>query len=139
MTPYKAESVFSVTSNSTLSSFAFDSAKKELSFGVAGPSGTTGYVDMYIPISLLTDASGLKVYLDGNQLNFSSAPQGDSWLVSFTYNHSTHEVTLTFGSASPTSPNGNQAGQWALYSIAIPAIAIAAIAVIAVYLKKRKN
>ncbi len=64
--PGADQSVFSVTSNSTVTALFFDSANNELSFNVSGLAGTRGYVDVCIPKSLLNDTSALKVYLDGN-------------------------------------------------------------------------
>ena len=102
MEPCTEQSVFSVTSNSTLTALSFDSASKELSFSVSGDHGTRGYVDVYIPKSLVSDISGLKVYLDGNQIDYTSQSQGDGWLLYFAYHHSAHLVTISLG--SPTGP-----------------------------------
>jgi hypothetical protein len=65
--PCTEQNVFSVTSNSTLSAFSFDSTAKELSFDVSGSNATTGYVNVYIPKSLINDVSNLKIYLDNNK------------------------------------------------------------------------
>ncbi len=74
------QSVFSITSNSTLSELSFNSTSKELSFSVSGDNGTTGYVNVFIPKTLINDISGLKVCLDNNQIQYTSQPQGDGWL-----------------------------------------------------------
>jgi hypothetical protein len=103
-TSQNAQDVFSVASNSTVTDLAFNSTSRELCFTVSGPSGTTGYFDAYIAKSLVGDISTLKVYLDGNQLNYSVTSQGDSWLIYFTYHHSTHEVTIYLNRApAPTA------------------------------------
>ena len=47
------QSMFSVTSNSTLTQLTFNSVNQELNFGVSGPSGTIGYVQVCIPKTLL--------------------------------------------------------------------------------------
>jgi hypothetical protein len=137
VSPFEGQSVFSVTSNSTLSSFSFDSAKKELTFSVAGQSGSAGYVDMYIPKSLITDISGLTVNLDGNQLSYTSNSQDDSWLVSFTYHHSTHQVTVNLFSdanGSPASPTPiPEFPSW----IILPAL-LMSTGLVAVALKRKK-
>jgi parallel beta-helix repeat protein len=132
--PFEEQSVFSVTSNSTLSEFSFDSANKKLSFGVAGPSETTGYVDVFIPKSLLNDVSTLSVYLDGNQVAFTADSQGDSWLVSLTYAHSTHNVVMNLNAASPASFIQSH-----LKELGIAGAAIAALAVAAGFLVLRKR
>ncbi len=96
VTPYEKDLAFSVISNSTLSEIFFNSTSKELSFTVSGSSDTTGYINVHIPKSLISDASNLKVYLDGNQLVYTTQSQGDSWLVSFSYHHSTHQISIEF-------------------------------------------
>jgi len=127
VTPFEGQSVFSVTSNSTLSGLSFDSADRELSFSVTGPSGTTGYVDLYIPKSLISDVSDIKVYLDGNPLAYSTESQGDSWFVSFTYHHSTHEVVINLGSAPSPTFIQSQLGKLTIFGVTISAIAIVAV------------
>lgn len=97
------QNVFSITSNSTLPELSFNSDNKELSFSVSGDNGTTGYVNVYIPKSLINDISSLKVYLDNNQIQYTSQSQGDGWLLYFTYHHSTHSVTINLSSQRSTS------------------------------------
>ncbi len=113
--PFVEQSVFSVTSNSTITELSFNSASKELSFRVSGDAGTTGYVNVYIPKSLLNDTADLKVYLDGNQMDYTAQPQSDCWLLSITYHHSKHLVTINLGESfenpsqvSIISPNQTQ-------------------------------
>ena|ERR1700690_2623456 len=62
------QSIFSVTSNSSITGLSFDSSSKQLSFNVTGDPGTTGYVNVFIPKSLVNDTPDLKVYLDNNQI-----------------------------------------------------------------------
>jgi len=97
------QTVFSVNSNSTLSGLSFNSDSKELSFSISGESGTTGYVDVCIPKSLISDISGLRVYLDNNQVVYTADSQSDSWLLYFSYHHSAHFVMISLGSSSPSS------------------------------------
>ena len=110
MEPCTEQSIFSVISNSTISELSFDSASNELSFNVSGPSGTTGYVNAYIPKSLINNIAGLKVYLDNSQIKYTVQSQSDGWLLYFTYHHSTHTVMISLGSSSadpsssPTAP-----------------------------------
>jgi hypothetical protein len=101
--PCTDQNVFSITSNSTLSELSFNSDNKELSFSVSGDNGTTGYVNVYIPKSLINDISGLKVYLDNSQIQYTSQFQGDGWLLYFTYHHSTHSVAINLSSQRSTS------------------------------------
>lgn len=134
VSPMDLGSFFIINSNSTLSELSFDSATKQLTFAVNGSSGTTGYVDVYIPKSLVSDVSGLKVNLDGNTIAYSSQSQGDSWLVSFTYPHSTHQVTMNLKSAQSNVFSGNQLVEGSVIGVAVATIAIAIV-----FLIVRKN
>jgi hypothetical protein len=68
--PITENNLLSVSSNSIVTSLAFNSTTSELSFAVSGPSETTGYVKVAIAKSLVSNAENIKVYLDGNQLNY---------------------------------------------------------------------
>jgi hypothetical protein len=89
---------FSVISNSTISELVFNSTSKILSFTVSEPSGTTGYTNVTIAKTLIEDISQLKVYLDGKPINYTVSSTDYSWLIHFTYNHSTHKVVIILGS-----------------------------------------
>lgn len=135
VTSFAEQSVFSVTSNSTISEFSFNSTSRELRFGVSGPSGTTGYVNVYIPKSLIGNISSLQVYLDGNQTDYTAASQSDGWFLYFIYQHSTHVVTINVGSS--VQANENPLANWMLYGILL-AIVIIVIGVV-LALKRGKN
>jgi hypothetical protein len=96
----QGQNVFSVTSNSTLTSLAFNSTTDELSFGVSGPSGTTGVTQVCIPQSLVPDISKLDVMLDGASINYTSTSQDNVWLIGFTYHHSSHKIVIALGSST---------------------------------------
>jgi PKD repeat protein len=99
--PYQSQNVLFVESNSTVTTLAFNSNSSELAFTVSGPSGTTGYVKVTIAKNLLANAENLKVYLDGNQLNYSLTETADSWLLTFSYSHSTHRVSVYLPTSLP--------------------------------------
>jgi parallel beta-helix repeat protein len=126
---YSEESVFSLTSNSTITEFAFNSTSKELSFTASGPFGTTGYVNVYIPKSLASDISDLKVYVDGYPITYSSESQLDSWIVSFTYSHSTHNIAIDL--SAPSSETIGSVTEF-IYVIAAVAIALAITAIVSI-------
>jgi hypothetical protein len=136
--PYQEQSVFSVSSNSTVSAFAFNSTIQELSFSVSGPSNTTGYVDIYVPKSLINDVSNLKIFLDENPLPYSTESQSDSWLLSFTYHHSIHQVTINLGSASSPSFMRSQLGELFVVGVVITAFAITSVVLLLRKHKKQK-
>lgn len=98
------QNVFSVTSNSTLTSLTFDSTTNELSFGVSGPSGTTGVTQVCIPQSLIPDISGLNVMLDGASINYTSVLQGNVWVITFSYHHSSHTIVMALDSTLAPTP-----------------------------------
>ncbi len=102
--PYNNQYVFAVSSNSTVSSLAFNSQSNTLSFTVSGPSGTTGYVDMQVAKNLVPDIANLKVNLDDSKLIYTPTSTSDSYLFHFTYAHSTHTVTVNLGTVSTTNP-----------------------------------
>ena len=80
-----------MTSNSTLSGLSFDSETKDLKFSTNGASGSTGYVNIVIPKSLVADISTVSVFLDDDPLTYNSVSQADSWTISFTY-HKVHMI-----------------------------------------------
>jgi hypothetical protein len=95
--PYQSQQVFFVESNSTVSALAFNSTNSELSFTVIGSSGTSGYVKATIAKSIMTNGEDSKVYLDGKQLNYSVISTDDSWIITFSYSHSTHQISIHLG------------------------------------------
>lgn len=100
VTSFEEQSVFSVTSNSTMTNLSFNSTSKELTFTVTGPTGTTGIAKVYIPESLVANIADVKVYLNNEQIDYTATSLDDSWLLHFTYLHSTHEVTISLGDIS---------------------------------------
>jgi hypothetical protein len=96
--------VFSVISNSTVSELAFNSTSRVLSFTLSGPSGTTGYTNITIAKDLIGETTELKIHLDGNQIDYTAVSTDTSWLLHFTYQHSTHRVIVSFGSPANSYP-----------------------------------
>ena len=137
VTSSEEDNVFSVSSNSTMSSLSFNSTNKELSFSVTGPSNTTGYANVYIAKSIVQDISSISIYLDGNKVDYSATPIDDSWLLHFTYQHSTHTVTINLG-ISESLTIGNQLGEWVIYAVIASAILLTLLVAI-LALKWNKN
>jgi 5-hydroxyisourate hydrolase-like protein (transthyretin family) len=131
----KAETVFTMTSNSTISQLDFKSETSELSFVASGESGSKGYVKVNIPKTLINDVSNLKVFLDGNELSFSSAQETDSWTITLTYSHSNHKIVMAL--SSNQTQNQQPVNQWIVIGASIIAIAIVAVTIVAVLNKKR--
>ncbi len=92
--PTPGSNSFNIESNSTVSAFSFNSSIPEITFTVNGTTGTTGYVKATISKNFMPNAENIKVYLDGNQTDYDLDSNGNSWIVTFTYQHSTHQVTI---------------------------------------------
>jgi hypothetical protein len=91
------QNAFLIESNSTVSALTFNGTSSEISFTVNGTTGTTGYVKATISKNFMPNGENIKVYLDGNLVNFSITSNDDSWIIIFTYHHSTHAVTINVG------------------------------------------
>ncbi|HSV49686.1 MAG TPA: hypothetical protein VLH35_05165, partial [Candidatus Acidoferrales bacterium] len=124
---------FQVESNSSITQLFFNSTSSELSFTVTGPSNTTGYVQYRIAKSLLASVQNVKVYLDGNQLNVNITSEGDSWLLYFTYHHSSHQVIINLNAQNNVAPEFTS-----LVWIVVP-VAVGALLIITLALKRRKQ
>jgi hypothetical protein len=138
ISPYQ-ESLFSVSSNSTLTSFSFDSQQKKITFQVSGPQDTNGYVDLYIPKTLLSDVSSLTVNLDETPVTYQTESDGNNWLISFSYHHSSHQITVDLNAKTGTTLD--LVSQWvARIAIGggIAAIIVTALLVIVITRKKFK-
>ena len=94
---------FSIISNSTITELAFNSTSQILSFTASGPSGSTGFANVTISKTLMSDISALQVYLDDSEIGYSSDDLDDSWLIYFTYSHSTHKIVMDFSSHQGSS------------------------------------
>ncbi len=134
VTPDTEHNVFTLTSNSTITQFSFSPETQELSFTASGPSGSHGYVNIYIPKTILSDISTLKAYIDGNEVNFTSQSQTDYWLISFSYSHSTHTIKMSFGNQTLLPDSGFPSSL-----VVITAITVVVVAVVAVFGFKRKT
>jgi len=86
--------VFTVESNSTVSEFNYNATNRNLSFAVNGSDGTGGYAKVTVAKNLVADIANLKVYLDSNEVEYSTAQTDDSWIITFDYLHSSHEVIM---------------------------------------------
>ncbi|UCE95597.1 MAG: hypothetical protein JSV51_07725, partial [Candidatus Bathyarchaeota archaeon] len=101
-TQIPVEMLFSISSNSTVSDIAFNAASKEITFILEGPSGTTGHMSIFLSDRLVSDLTGLAVYLDGEEQAYTTIATEDGWNIQFTYQHSQHTVRIVLSSALPT-------------------------------------
>ena len=140
VTPSGEENIISVTSNSTISAFAFNSTSEQLAFSVSGPSGTSGEVSVYIPKILIPDVFALQVLLDNEPLQYNPESIGDSWLLTFTYHHSSHKVTVNLSEQLTAPSVTNQSEDSIAYgAIAVLSIIVAVAVLLIVRTKNRKN
>jgi len=94
------EYMFSVSSNSTVSSLAFNNTSRELCFFLSGAPETTGYANVYIAKALVSNVANIKVYLNKSKVDPIVMALDDSWFVFFKCTHSICEVTIYLGSVS---------------------------------------
>ncbi len=130
--------LFAIQTNSTITAFSVDPTSKQLSFSVSGPEGSTGYIQVFISRTLITDASELQILLDGEPLNIDSASIGDAWLVVCTYHHSTHSVSIDLDSNVTETASSNEILKWVTLT-SVTTIAAAVIIAVTVVFRKRRN
>ena len=85
---------FSIESNSTVSALSFNGTSQEISFTVSGPNGTTGYVKATVSKNLMPDDQKIKVFIDDKPMTCVITSNDNSWILTFTYQHSTHQVKI---------------------------------------------
>lgn len=137
--PYENEQAF-VQSNSSIAQITYDTTVG-LSFTVSGENGTVGFSKVTIPKSFMPEKEKIKVNLDGTPINYEIASSEDSWIITFTYQHSTHQVTINTDADNSQSSNtilGIDYWMWITAIIVIIAL-IGASGLIVWLAKTRKN
>jgi hypothetical protein len=130
------KTLFSVSSNSTVTSLEFNNTTSGISFNVTGPSGTKGYVKCTIAKSLVPNVENIKLFLDGNQLNYDITSNADSWIIYVTYAHSSHQISINLqANADESLPQNKEYWTWTVATISIALIGVSPL----VYFKKHKN
>jgi hypothetical protein len=129
--------LFSVSSNSTVSSLQFNSTTSELSFTVSGPSGTSGYVKCAIARTIVSNVENIKLFLDGNQLSYDVTSTEDSWILSFTYSHSLHRVSINFPTTADVIILSGQQN-YLIWIVAVVSTVLLCVGLLLTF-KKRRN
>jgi len=96
---------YSVTilTNSIVSDFTFDQARRLVNYSVAGFSGTEGFCNITVPKPIL-DGEPV-VFMDNSEVHSSSTSiNATHYLIHFTYTHSTHTVTIGGSYTIPELP-----------------------------------
>ncbi|MDC8453557.1 MAG: hypothetical protein LV477_11705, partial [Candidatus Nitrosotalea sp.] len=97
-----------ISSNSTVSDFAFDSVNKKISFSVQGVTGTRGVSDVTVPKSLL--GGQIQVSIDGITEPYNSdgivivSDTPSETIFEINYHHSKHTIQLVGTSAAQVVP-----------------------------------
>lgn len=125
---YENQYVFAVESNSTISDLSFDTTSRRLRFTANGENGTKGYTKVTIAKNLVADAASLKVHVDGVEYNYTVTETSDSWMLFFTYNHSSHFVEIEL---NPATPN--------LLPFLLPPLLVVGVLVAVVLLRRRRG
>lgn len=92
-----------ISSNSSITNFAFTSSAKKTSFNVTGTSGTNGYCNVTIPTVLL--GGPYTVLVDGSTVTSVEASNATHTFLYFTYTHSTHKVEIIGKTVIPEFPS----------------------------------
>jgi S-adenosylmethionine hydrolase len=132
---------FSIVSNSTVTQVAFNSTSEVLQFTVSGPSGTTGFTNVTIAKTIINDTSTLEVYLDGNPISYTVYDLTTSWLIYFTYHHSTHNVVMEFApqqTKTPSTPSTSNTSSNAPTAAIIGLVAVTSATLAITIERKRK-
>jgi hypothetical protein len=101
MLPYEEAYLFSVESNSTVSSMGFDQSSQTLSFAATGAGGTKGYAKVTAAKALVPKLAFLSVFVDGEEYRYSWTNAGDSWELLFVYDHSVHLIEIRLDTTIP--------------------------------------
>jgi len=82
----------SVSTNSTVTNFAFDQQARTESFEVAGTNGTKGFCNITIPKELLN--GDFSLWIDDSPLSFTNTQNSTHSSLHFNYTHTIHKVTI---------------------------------------------
>jgi hypothetical protein len=84
------------SSNSTITGLNFNLSTLILNFFAEGPSGTNGYVNITLEKDPTFNPQNIKVLFDGQPIEYDVDSTSQSWLLFFTYTHSTHNIVVNF-------------------------------------------
>lgn len=137
--PAQISQGFAIESNSTVSAFTFDNSGNipQICFGVSGPEGTTGYVEITITKTFMPN-SDIDVYLDGTEIDYQLTATENSWIVTFTYHHSSHQITINSLADSPTNASDFPNWIWNAATAFIAVFVIVAVSILT-WLTRNKN
>ncbi len=126
---------FTVQSNSTITNLSVNSTSKELSFTVSGEPGTSGYAKITVSKSLVPNGNDVKITLDGANLSYELNSTETSWIMMFTYHHSSHDIVADLN----IKPSATSSGDGTILIMVLIAITILLMAAIIVLRKRNKG
>lgn len=132
--PDSEGNVFSAASNSTISSFDYDSLTQVISFNTNGKTSTTGYIHVCVPKTLVSDTQTIKVNIDGKPITFTSESQDDVWVISCVYTQSQHAFTIQIPFVQTLSPATTP---W--IAIVIVIVILIALVATAIVIRRRRR
>ena len=119
----------SISSNSTVQAFTFDTGTKQISFNVTGTAGTTGFCDIEFPSDLLSGT--ITVYKDDAPLSmgtdYTQSFNGTHYTLHITYSHSTHTLKII---GTEVIPEFGPIAILTIFMVLVPAI---------IFLKQKKK
>jgi len=89
----------SVSTNSTVTNFAFDQTAKTESFEIAGTNGTKGFCNVTIPQELLN--GDFSLWIDDSPVSFTITQNTTHSSLHFNYTHTVHKVRIVGTSVIP--------------------------------------
>jgi len=135
--------VFSVESNSTVTSVVYNPESGELNLSVMGQSGTIGFVDLYVSKSLVENVSAIQAYIDGNPVSYTVTSTEDNWILHFYYHHSSHNIIFDLSeaefSSAPEMPESSSVPEMPTAALPLIIVALVTIAAVLIIVQKRRR
>ncbi len=135
--------VFSVESNSTVTSVVYNPESDELNLSVMGQSGTIGFVDLYVSKSLVENVSTIQAYIDGNPVSYTVTSTEDNWILHFYYHHSSHNIMFDLSeteiSSAPEMPAPSSVPEMPKAALPLIIVALVTIAAVLIIVQKRRR
>ncbi|MGA2386781.1 MAG: hypothetical protein ABSG33_09635 [Candidatus Bathyarchaeia archaeon] len=134
-----------VTGNATLSNLTITpypgNSTTAVTFTITGQDGTTGFINMTLPKSVIPFGTYPIVYIDGQVApNQGYSQDGSNYYVWFTTHFSTHQVEIEFTTTPPVTPSPTPAPTpVALYYVTIIVVIVVVVIVATVLLIRRRK
>lgn len=133
--PLNQSVVLDISSNSTISAFKVNNTIPSINFVVSGPAGTTGYVNITIDKSFMSN-SDAKVFLDGNETSYQFEEKANSFVITFIYPHSESQMPILIDASNIENSKGPE-WFWQVTLISVVSCLVA-VGCIVFWLAKKK-